>query len=120
MNINKNIISRIRKKISKGGFSVGSWLQINSSRTAELMSQSGYDWLVIDTEHGHFSNSSLPNLCSLIESSNVAPFVRVSSKSEIIIRHALDAGAYGIIVPNVSTLDDLQIIKNSSFFPSKG
>lgn len=120
MILKENLLSELRSKLKKMKPSVGSWLQIDSNETCKILAQAGYNWLVIDMEHGHFSNKSIPVLCSQIESNDVIPLVRVSKISEILIRLALDAGAYGVVIPNVSSKDDIDLIKNASFYPPKG
>ncbi len=61
----------LAKSLQCGEVSIGSWLQLPSTDTAELMSQMGYDWLVIDMEHGSIDISQLPDLCRALASGAV-------------------------------------------------
>lgn len=97
----------LRQKIKNHEVTIGSWLQSPDPESAEIMSFSGYDWLVIDTEHGSISHNQIPNICRAIELSGTLPLVRVFDGSEKEVRRALDAGAAGVIIPNVSSLDQL-------------
>ena len=49
------VISKIRDKLLNKKPSVGSWMQIPNSSVAEIMGQSGYDWIALDMEHGSMS-----------------------------------------------------------------
>ena len=46
-------IKKIRSKLATGGLSIGSWMQISHSSVAEIMGDSGYDWVAVDLEHGY-------------------------------------------------------------------
>ena len=48
-------IKLIRKKLRNNACSIGSWMQIPNSSIAEIMGQSGYDWVAVDMEHGAIS-----------------------------------------------------------------
>ena len=73
-------LNNFRKKINSKKLSIGSWLHLDCTNSAEIMSQnSNFDWLVVDKEHGQFNNSSLADLCRAIEVNNTLPFVRISS-----------------------------------------
>lgn len=74
-------ISALRKRLKEGLPSLGSWIQIPHSSIAEIMGKAGYDWVVIDMEHGNISNESLPDLIRAIELGNTLPLVRLSSHS---------------------------------------
>ena len=60
-------IQAIRQKLKHGEPSVGSWLQIPHSSVAEILGQSGYDWIVVDMEHGSISTHQLPDLFRSLE-----------------------------------------------------
>ncbi len=103
----------LRAKLQNGQISLGSWLQIPSADVAEIIAQCGYDWLVIDMEHGSIDISDLPHLLRAIKvnSYNINPLalVRVPKAKTMYIRRALDAGADGLIFPMIQSrcqLDD--------------
>lgn len=114
------LISQLRCRLSSHKPSIGSWLQIPSSATAEIMASSGYDWLAVDLEHGSFSTSQLPDIFRSIELYNCLPFVRVSSHSFVDLQCALDAGAAGLIIPNIVSLEDVNYIYCYANWPPAG
>ncbi len=113
-------LAYLRSKLSSKTSSIGSWIQINSSDVAELMSHSKYDWLVIDMEHGSISFSDLPNLIRSIELGGAMPLVRVPEINERYCKAAMDAGAYGLILPMVKSAEDIIQAINFSCWPPKG
>ncbi len=60
-------IQHIRTQLRSGKKSLGSWLQLPSADTAEIMAHMGYDWLVIDMEHGSIDIRDLPNIIRAIQ-----------------------------------------------------
>ena len=56
------VIEEIRQKLSSGICSLGRWMQIPNSSIAEIMGQSGYDWVAVDLEHGSISVHQLPDI----------------------------------------------------------
>ncbi len=99
---------------------IGSWLQIGNPEFTSIMIQSGFDFLVIDMEHGSISEESLPALFEVFKGSNCVPMVRVAKNDQILIRRALDLGARGIIVPGVKSKEDVIKAENAIFYPPKG
>ena len=96
----------LKNKLSKNELTIGSWITIGHPSVPEILSNAGFDWLTIDMEHNSIDNSMMQNLISVIQSKNLAALVRVSKNEEVAIKHALDAGADGIIVPMVKNKND--------------
>ena len=63
----KSIIN-IRKKLHENKPSIGSWIQIPNASVAEIMGQSGFDWVAVDIEHGSISTYLLPDLFRALSS----------------------------------------------------
>ena len=113
-------IKRIRDKLSSKQPTLGSWIQIPHSSVAEIMGASGYDWVAIDMEHGSISHHQLPDLCRALELRSTLPLVRLAESSAKEAKYALDAGAGGVIVPMIESLEQLQHIIDSSRWPPSG
>ena len=99
---------------------VGSWLQIGNPEFTSMMIQSGFDFLVIDMEHGSISEGELPAILQVFNGTDCIPLVRVANNDSILIRRALDLGAKGIIVPGVNSKADVVNAENAIFYPPKG
>jgi len=109
----------VKKKIYNRKLTIGSWLQLSSPDSAYILSNSNFEWLVIDMEHGSISLESLKNINRSILLGNAIPFTRVKSCNKTHIQEALDAGSLGIIIPNIKDKTQIETcIKNSKYPPS--
>jgi len=108
--------SKIRNKI----FTIGSWISFGFVQTCEIMAKERFDWLVIDMEHTTISENDCLSLIQIIESNGTTPLVRVGENNPLIIKKVLDAGAHGIIVPMINTVEDARKAINSIFYPPIG
>ena len=113
-------ISAIREKLSGGGVSVGSWLQIPHPSIAEIMGQSDYDWVAVDMEHGAISSHQLPDLFRALELGETLPLARLIQGGVNECKQALDAGAGGVIVPMVESAEQLELVRDACRWPSSG
>lgn len=118
MNLNKAKI--LKKKIRNGEVTVGSWMQISHPTIAEVLAKAGYEWIVIDMEHGAFATSELPNIFRAIELQGSQPFVRLAVGLRKDVKSALDSGATGIIIPMIESAKQVQDTINEIYYPSKG
>lgn len=113
-------IRAIRTKMDKGKCSIGSWMQIPHGSVAEIMGATGYDWVAVDMEHGSVSVAQLPDLFRALELGNTLPLVRVADGTAKECQQALDAGAGGIIVPNIKSADHLIAVRDACRWPPAG
>jgi 2-dehydro-3-deoxyglucarate aldolase len=113
-------IEEIRQKLSSGTYSLGSWMQIPNSSIAEIMGQSGYDWVAVDLEHGAISVNQLPDIFRALELGNTLPLVRLAEAQAKDCKQALDAGAGGVIVPMVEDSKQLEFIRDYCRWPPSG
>ncbi len=113
-------ILEIRTKFQTGSISIGSWMQIPSASIAEIMGDAGYDWIVVDLEHGSISTSQLPDLFRAIELGGTLPLARLGQGQLKDAKDALDAGAGGLIIPMIQTAEQLKSIIKYSCWPPEG
>jgi 2-dehydro-3-deoxyglucarate aldolase len=110
----------LKKKLKDNVLSIGSWLQFNSPDVAEVMAKAGFEWLVVDMEHGPIEVADLPNLFRAIENGGALPLVRLSENNPHLIKRVLDAGAQGIIVPMIQSADEFRQAVESAKYPPQG
>jgi len=110
----------LKNKLNNNELTIGSWITIGHPSIPEILSNAGFDWLTIDMEHNSIDNSMMQNLISVIQSKDIAALVRVSKNEEVAIKHALDAGADGIIVPMVKNKDDARKAIEYTKYPPLG
>jgi 2-dehydro-3-deoxyglucarate aldolase len=113
-------ILEIRESLSKGSPSIGSWMQIPNGSIAEIMGNSGYDWVAVDLEHGAISVNQLPDIFRALELGNTLPLVRLPDSSEKECKQALDAGAGGVIIPMVESAQQLSLARDACRWPPSG
>lgn len=81
---------------------MGCWLSLANTYTAEALARLGFDWVCVDLQHGLLDYADLTRLLPAISVSDATPIVRVPWNEPYEIMKALDAGAYGVIVPMVN------------------
>ena len=113
-------INAIRQALASNQPSVGSWMQIPDASVAEIMGQSGYDWVAVDMEHGAISVHQLPDLFRALELGETLPLVRLAHGQRKDCKQALDAGAGGVIVPMVETAAQLIAVRDACRWPPAG
>lgn len=110
----------LKKTLYKQELSIGSWITLAHPAIAEIMSNAGFDWLAVDLEHSVISLREAEELIRTIELSGVVPLVRLTSNNPDQIKRVMDAGAHGIIVPMVNSVESA--IKAASYikYPNAG
>lgn len=93
----------IRRRILAGETLFGAWADIASPVATEITGRAGYDWLVVDLEHGAGTEADLVPVLLAAELSGAAALVRPQSGERLRIGRALDLGAAGIMVPRLDT-----------------
>ncbi len=103
-----------------GGQSVGAWLSVNSSFTAEVMANLDFDWLCIDMQHGLIEYPDAVHMLQAISTTETIPFVRVPWNDPPTIMKMLDAGAYGVVVPLVNNRAEAEATVAACRYPPDG
>ena len=99
---------------------VGSWLQLADPALTEMMASAGFDWLCIDLEHTTTSIAQAGELIRIGSLAGVPMLVRLSGHDPTQIKRVLDAGAQGIIAPQVNTAAEAARIVEAAFYPPAG
>ena len=87
---------------------IGSWITLANPAIAEIMANTGFDWLVVDLEHSVITIREAEELIRIIDLSGSVPLVRLTSNDPNLIKRVMDAGAYGVIVPMVNSISDAE------------
>lgn len=104
----------------EGRQTIGGWLSIGNAYSAEVMAHLGFDWLCIDMQHGMVGYQDLKQMLPAISTTAVTPLVRVPWNEPATIMKALDAGAYGVIVPMINSRDDVLKALSACRYPPEG
>lgn len=104
----------------QGRPTIGAWLSIGNAYSAELMAHLGFDWLCIDLQHGMIGYEDLKTMLPAISTTGVTPLVRVPWNDPAAIMKALDAGAYGVIVPMINSRQEALQAISACRYPPEG
>ena len=107
-------------RIAGGDTAYGVIVKMPSPAVVELVGHTGFDLVVIDTEHGPADGGELEHHLRAADSVGVAALVRVGSNDPLSILRALDAGAAGVIVPHVSHAEDAEAAVRAAHYPPAG
>lgn len=99
---------------------LGTFLSIGSPAVTELASECGFDWVLIDLEHGCESEAALPDQLRALRGSQTLGIVRVSAPHADLIGRVLDWGADGIMVPHVNTVAEAVHCVRAASYPPAG
>jgi 2-keto-3-deoxy-L-rhamnonate aldolase RhmA len=110
----------VTDKLRSGQPSVGSWLTLCSPVAAEAMAQVGWDWLVVDTEHSPVGFETMVNCFRAIQLGGAVPMARVPWNDTVWIQRTLDAGALGLVVPMVNSVEDARSVVSNMRYATKG
>lgn len=102
------MVPDFRGRVADGEFLVGTWLTFLDPSVAELLAGSGYDFLVVDMEHGVADAAHLQAFCMAARAGGAAVLARIGANEPVRIMHALDSGAAGVIVPQIRSVADVE------------
>ena len=104
----------------RGEQTIGLWLSLANTYSAEAMSKLGFDWVCVDMQHGLIDYTDLVNMLPAISNSDAMPLVRVPWNEPYEIMKALDAGAYGVIIPMVNNRKEAEQAVMACRYPPLG
>ena len=109
------------KKLARDGkVAVGTMCNAASPLIGEWLGHSGYDFVVVDLQHGENNLDSVSVMLQALSSTPATPVVRVPANVPMYIQRVLDLGAYGIIVPLVNTRADAEAVVSSVRYAPRG
>src|SRR5947209_4572824 len=113
--------NQVKEKLKRGEPVLGAWLSLPSVPSARIMARLGFDWLVVDMEHSAQHAVLMADMVATIaDAGTCAPMVRVPANSVEWFKWALDAGAWGVVVPMVNTREEAQRAVEYSKYPPAG
>ena len=99
---------------------IGTWITLSEPSITEIVTEFQFDWICIDMEHSVIDYYQMQILISIIQNKNKKAYVRVGENNAVIIKRALDAGADGIIIPMIRTINDVKKAVNHTYYPPFG
>lgn len=112
--------NRIRQAFSEARPALGIFIVIPSPALVEIAGHAGFDFVILDTEHGSAGPESLEHMVRAAEAAGTTPVVRVTANDRGLILRALDAGALGLLVPHVVSAGDAEAAVGAARYPPGG
>lgn len=113
-------MKNLKNRLINGETLLGCWLNLGSSLTAEITGLAGFDWLLIDIEHGVGGEKEVLYQLQALEHTPAAPVVRVESYDRQRIHRVLDLGAEGIMCPRINNVTEAKKAVTGLYYPPKG
>ncbi len=113
--------AEFKNQLREGKPKMGLFLNSHSPTVAEQLAHSGYDWLLVDTQHGPMGNLELSAMLAGIANGGAKSMVRVQGYHDRGgIQQALDMGADGVLVPYINTADEARQAVSCARYPTAG
>lgn len=110
----------IGELLNGGGAMIGSWYGIRCNLVAERFGAVGFDWVIVDLQHGTASWDGLLSILQSLQLGGTHSLVRVTGHDPAEIGRALDIGAIGVVVPLVSTPEQARLVADAMRYPPHG
>jgi 4-hydroxy-2-oxoheptanedioate aldolase len=108
----------LKRTLNEGKVAFGPFMKFTDPAAVEIMGFAGFDFVIIDAEHGPISIETAQNLIRAAEAVNITPIIRVGSNDESFILRALDIGAQGIEIPQINSKPDaVRAVKSVKYSP---
>lgn len=98
----------------------GTFLNLGSSLTAEMAGRAGFDWVLIDLEHGSGDRQELLLQLQALESTAAAPIVRIAWNDPVLFKRVLDLGPSGVMVPYIQSANEAERAVAAMRYPPAG
>jgi 4-hydroxy-2-oxoheptanedioate aldolase len=113
--------AEFKKQLKEGVPKIGLFLNSHSPTVAEQLAHSGYDWLLVDSQHGPMGYEKLSAMLSGISNGGAKSLVRVGGYSDRAgIQQSLDMGADGVLVPYINTAEEARAAVSCTKYPTVG
>jgi 4-hydroxy-2-oxoheptanedioate aldolase len=110
----------VKEKLRRGEVSFGTWLSLGDLYATRVLARLGFDWLTLDIEHSAIDWSQAASIFAAVADAGCVPLARVPEGSHHYIKRVLDAGAFGIVVPMVDTVEQAKTAIAAAYYPPIG
>jgi 4-hydroxy-2-oxoheptanedioate aldolase len=112
--------NQFRAGLESGRTQFGAWLGLPDSTAAEIMAGAGFDWLLVDHEHGAFEVREVLAHLQAMAPYDVAPIVRPADGDATLLKKLCDIGAQSFIVPMIDTPEQAADVVSAVKYPPEG
>ena len=113
-------MEKFKERLRSGEALHGCWLNLGSLVSAEIVGLSGYDWVLVDLEHGAGDLHIMYHQLQVLSACPATPMVRIDDIRRPKVQQILDAGASGVMFPQVRTPQEAQAATGMMYYPPYG
>jgi 4-hydroxy-2-oxoheptanedioate aldolase len=113
-------INEALQRMKRGQPALGASAGLGSVLAAEILSQVGFDFVLVDNQHGAWDDASMLTAFRSVALGSAVPMTRVEQNDYYVIGRALDRGAMGIVVPMVNSADEAAAAARAVRYPPRG
>ncbi|MBN1676166.1 MAG: aldolase [Kiritimatiellae bacterium] len=109
----------LKKRLRAGRTVLGPFMKLADPAAVEVFAHAGFDFVIIDLEHGPLSIETAQNHVRAAEAAGITPVIRVAANNASRVLRALDIGAQGVQIPHVSCADDAErAVRAAKYHPA--
>jgi 4-hydroxy-2-oxoheptanedioate aldolase len=112
--------NHFKRAIKSGRSQIGLWCSLASNVSIEILAGSGFDWLLLDTEHSPNEVSMVYSQLQAVMENSVQTIVRPPWNDQVMIKRYLDAGVQTVLIPMIQTVEEAQQAVASTRYPPRG
>lgn len=112
--------NRAKCKLRTGQPTYGVISTSADSQVAELFGLAGFDYYMLDTEHGLMDAAQVIDVIRACEHVNMTPMIRIGSKDPKVVLQYLDAGMMGVMMPGLETVEEIKMLIDAVKYPPLG
>ncbi len=110
----------LKERIRSGEVVHGCWINMGSPVSAEIIGNAGFDWVLIDLEHGAGNDVVMYNQLQVLAGTPTTSIVRIDEINRPNVQHIMDAGATGVMFPQIQSREDATHAISMLYYPPKG
>ena len=110
----------LKQRLRKGENVLGCWSFLGNPQVVEILSLAGFDYLLLDQEHGLGDPTSLATLLLAMSATPTVGVVRVPWNDHVYLKRVLDAGAEAVLIPGIDTAEEARAAVAACLYPPRG
>jgi len=113
-------MKNLKERIYSGEAVHGCWINLGSLVSAEIVGRAGFDWVLIDLEHGVENDVVMYHQLQVLAGTPTTSLVRIDDITRPNVQHILDAGATGVMFPQIQTPEEANHAVRMMYYPPRG
>lgn len=113
-------INLIKDRLIAGEILYGGWAGMGSTVATEILGHMGFDWVLVDGEHGNNDHASFVSQLLALNTGSAAAFVRPESNNPVMLKRLLDLGFYNFMIPMIENAEHARKAVEATRYPPQG